>query len=152
MEQIEVSIIPAEEKHLHAIISLTRQFFPYTGFTFETIKQRLADNKVFYFVALLEGNIVGFTDIEIQDDGNAKILGLAVVKEMQGKGIGRRLLEYGISFAKEKSCPNVFLLVAEDNVTAQKLYEEYSFAKKGVLDRQLGGKTVLLYEKTLAGA
>jgi len=41
------------------------------------------------------------------------------------------------------------LLVAEDNTAAQKLYEEYGFVRKGVLDRQLGGKTVLLYEKTL---
>ena len=149
MEQVEVSIIPAEEKHLNSITALTRQFFPYTGFTFETIKQRLVEDNIFYFVALLEGNIVGFTDIEIQDDRNAKILGLAVVKEMQGKGIGRRLLEHCIRFAREKNCPNTFLLVAEDNTAAQKLYEEYGFVRKGVLDRQLGGKTVLLYEKTL---
>ncbi|HLD62345.1 MAG TPA: GNAT family N-acetyltransferase [Candidatus Norongarragalinales archaeon] len=151
MEQVEVSIIPAEEKHLNSITALTRQFFPYTGFTFETIKQRLVEDNIFYFVALLEGNIVGFTDIEIQDDRNAKILGLAVVKEMQGKGIGRRLLEHCIRFAREKNCPNTFLLVAEDNTAAQKLYEEYGFVRKGVLDRQLGGKTVLLYEKTLSG-
>ncbi len=149
MEQVEVSIVPAEEKHLSAITALTQQFFPYTGFTFETIKQRLVEDKIFYFVALLDGNIAGFTDIEIQDDGNAKILGLAVVKEMQGKGIGRRLLEHCIRFAREKNCPNTFLLVAEDNAGAQKLYEEYGFVRKGILERQLGGKTVLLYEKTL---
>ncbi|MEM4255026.1 MAG: GNAT family N-acetyltransferase [Candidatus Norongarragalinales archaeon] len=149
MEQVEINIVPAEEKHLYAITQITRHFFPYTGFTFQTIRERIASNKVFYFIALSGGHTVGFADIEIQDDGNAKILGLAVLKELQGKGIGRRLLQHCIEFAKAKNCPKAFLLVAEDNAVAIKLYGEFGFAKKGVLEKQLGGKTVLLYEKNL---
>ncbi len=149
MEQVEISIIPAEEKHLYSITSLTRHFFPYTGFSFETIRQRVESNKVFYFVALSEGHTVGFADVEIQDDGNAKILGLAVLKEIQGKGVGRKLLETALEFAKTKNCPSVFLLVAEENAVAIKLYEEFAFARKGLLEKQIGGKSVLLYEKTL---
>lgn len=149
MEQVEISIVPADEKHLYSITQMTRHFFPYTGFTFETIRQRLESNKIFYFAALSEGHTVGFADIEVQDDGNAKILGIAVLRELQGKGIGRRLLQHCIDFAKAKNCPKAFLLVAEDNSSAQKLYGEFGFVRKGVLERQLGGKTVLLYEKTL---
>ena len=145
-----IEIIPAQPKHLYSITALTRHFFPYTGFTFKTIEERLANKSIFYFVALSRDSTVGFADVEIQQDGNAKILGLAVLKELQGKGIGQRLLDKAIEFAKEKRCPKVFLFVAEDNSVAKTLYEKNGFARKGALQQQLGGKTVLLYEKTLS--
>ncbi|MFH1056781.1 MAG: GNAT family N-acetyltransferase [Candidatus Micrarchaeota archaeon] len=147
--QGEIEIIPAEPKHLYSITAMTKHFFPYTGFTFKTIEERLKSKNVFYFVALLEGHTVGFADVDVQDDGNAKLLGLAVLKELQGKGIGKKLLEKALAFAKEKRCPSVFLFVAEDNEIAKKLYAEFGFVKKGVLEKQLGGKTVLVLEKKL---
>ena len=77
------------------------------------------------------------------------MLGLAVLKELQGKGLGRRLLEKALEFALEKNCQKMFLLVSEDNAIALKLYQKYGFVRKGVLEKQLGGKTVLLYAKSL---
>ena len=147
----DVEIIPANKKNLYSITSMTRHFFPYTGFTFKTIEERLANKNIFYFAALSRGTTVGFVDVEIQEDGNAKILGLAVLRELQGKGIGKKLLEKAVEFAREKKCPKLFLLVAEDNGLARKLYGKRGFARKGVLEKQLGGKTVLLFEKTLFG-
>ena len=144
-----LEIIPAGRKHLYSITSMTRHFFPYTGFTFKTIEERLKAKNVFYFVALSRGTTVGFVDVEVQADGNAKMLGLAVLKELQGKGLGRRLLEKALEFALEKNCQKMFLLVSEDNAIALKLYQKYGFVRKGVLEKQLGGKTVLLYAKSL---
>jgi ribosomal-protein-alanine N-acetyltransferase len=138
----EVEILPATQKNLYSITAMTKSFFPYTGFTFETILKRMDRKNIYYFVAILEGHTVGFV-------GNAKILGLAVLKELQGKGIGRKLLKKALDFAREKNCPNVFLFVADDNAIAQKLYGEFGFQKKGVLEKQLGGKTVWIYDKTL---
>ena len=149
VESESVEVIPAQSNHLYSITTLTRHFFPYTGFTFKTIEERLAKKNIFYFVALRGGSTVGFVDVEIQDDGNAKLLGLAVLKELQGKGIGKKLLEHALVFAKVKNCPKLFLLVAEDNALARALYEKHGFASKGVLEKQLDGKTVLLYEKNL---
>jgi len=149
VEDVKLEIVPAQEKHLYSITAMTRFFFPYAGFTFETITERLKQKNIFYFVALSERHTVGFVDIEIQQDGNAKILGLAVLKELQGKGIGKKLLQKALDFAKSKNCPRVFLFVADDNPPALRLYEEFGFQKKGVLEQQLGGKTVLVFEKKL---
>jgi len=146
----EIQIVPADEKHLYSITTMTRHFFPYTGFTFKTIQDRLQSKSIHYFVALENGSTVGFADVEIQQDGNAKLLGLAVLKELQGKGIGKKLLEHAMNFALEKKCPKLFLFVAEDNALARTLYEKRGFASKGVLEKQLDGKTVLLYEKSLS--
>lgn len=146
---MKIDIVPAGEQHLYSITAMTRHFFPYTGFTFKTIRERLNSNKVFYFAALSGGHTVGFADVEIQDDGNAKLLGLAVLKELQGQGIGKKLLEYSVEFAREKKCPSIFLFVAEDNAIAKKLYEENGFTKKGVLSEKLDNKTVLVYELKL---
>lgn len=146
---MNVEIVPTKEQHLYSITAMTRHFFPYTGFTFEAIRERLKSNKVFYFTALSGGHTVGFADVEIQDDGNAKLLGLAVLKELQGQGIGRKLLEKAIDFACGRKCPNLFLFVAEDNAIALKLYGEFGFASRGVLEKQINGKTVLVLEKKL---
>ncbi len=146
---MNLEIVSAGEKHLYSITAMTRHFFPYTGFTFETIRERLKSKRVFYFAALSAGHTVGFSDIEIQDDGNAKLLGLAVLKELQGRGIGKKLLSHSIGFAREKKCPSIFLFVAEDNAIAKKLYEENGFTKKGVLAEKLNDKTVLVYELKL---
>ena len=149
MDDPDVEIVPATAKNLYSITAMTKAFFPYTRFTFETILQRMESKNISYFAAVKEGHTVGFVDIEVQDDGNAKILGLAVLKELQGKGIGKKLLQKALDFARGKNCPNVFLFVADDNSVAQKLYGEFGFQKHGVLEKKLGGKTVLIYDKRL---
>jgi len=147
--QQKIELRPASQRELYSITAMTREFFPYTGFTFGTIVERMRNPDIQYFVALADGHTVGFVDLEMQANGDAKILGLAVLKEWQEKGIGKMLLEKAVDAAKENGAKNVVMLVAEDNATAQGLYGKFGFKKTGVLDRKLWDKTVLLYSKKL---
>ncbi len=57
---------------------------------------------------------------------------IAVKKEMRGLGIGRQLLEFFEELCFPKSS-KLFLVVADFNPKAQKLYEEVGYQQMGIL-------------------
>ena len=52
---------------------------------------------------------------------------IVVLNDHRGKGIGKRLMEAVIRFAKEIECSKVTLEVREDNIIAQELYKSLGF-------------------------
>ncbi|GAB4151539.1 MAG: GNAT family N-acetyltransferase [Planctomycetaceae bacterium] len=64
-------------------------------------EQELLDLEINGFVAESNGEIVGFAALEIYSPKLAEIRSLAVSPEMQGCGVGRRLLEACVNRAKE---------------------------------------------------
>ena len=56
---------------------------------------------------------------------------LVVNSEYRGLGIGRRLLERGIQWARENDFPGVMLETQDDNVPACTLYESAGFVLSG---------------------
>jgi len=56
---------------------------------------------------------------------------LVVNPEFRGLGVGRRLLERGIQWARENDFPGVMLETQDDNVPACKLYESCGFVLSG---------------------
>ena len=139
-----MKITRANRKHLYSITAMTRHFFPYAGFTFATIMERIANPRIAYFVAEENGHTVGFADIEFRGK-QAKILGLAVLPEFRNKGMGRALIRRCISAAKRRGCSRIVMFVAEDNAAAHSLYSKFGFKKSGVLRRKLWGKKILIY-------
>ncbi|MEK6954771.1 MAG: GNAT family N-acetyltransferase [Candidatus Micrarchaeota archaeon] len=148
MDLKELEIRNASRKELYTITVLTRKFFPYTGFNMEMIAKRLKDGSIHYLVALMGGYTAGFIDFK-ENAKSIKIMGLAVIPEMQRKGIGRRLVEEAIEFAKTKRKEVVYLLVASENSSALKMYEKFGFKSKGKLARQIWGQEVLLLFKQI---
>ena len=142
-----LEIVAGGEKHACSLTAMTRHFFPYTGFTAKTVRSRLADADNEYYVALQEGHCVGFVDLSYSGD-SAKILGLGVLREERGRGIGKKLLDHALDKAREKA-KRVHILVAEDNAVARRLYGEKGFENLGQLDRLIDGKTVLLMARDL---
>lgn len=148
MKSHGVEIRSASRKELYTITVLTRKFFPYTGFNMEMIAKRLRNRSIHYLVALNKGYTAGFIDFK-ENAKSIKIMGLAVIPEMQGKGIGKKLVEAALEFAKIKRKDVVYLLVASNNSIALGMYEKYGFKLKGKLARQIWGQEVLLLYKDM---
>ncbi len=144
----ELEIRPASRKELYTITVLTRKFFPYTGFNMEMISKRLRNRSVHYLVALYKGYTAGFIDFK-ENAKSIKIMGLAVIPELQGKGIGKKLILEALEFAVRKGKEVVYLLVAMENSIAIRMYEEFGFRRKGKLERKIWGQEVLLLHKKL---
>ncbi|MFH1750195.1 MAG: GNAT family N-acetyltransferase [Candidatus Micrarchaeota archaeon] len=143
-----LTIRKAGRKELYTITVLTRKFFPHTGFNMEMIGKRLKNRSIHYLVALHMGYTAGFIDFK-ENAKSIKIMGLAVIPEMQGRGIGRELIREALKFAKLKRKEIVYLLVASNNSVALKMYEKFGFKLKGKLARKIWGQEVLLLYKDL---
>lgn len=58
---------------------------------------------------------------------------MVVSPVVRGSGIGSELLAYAIEFAKEKGCKRLTLLTDNDNVDAQRFYQQHGFSKSAMI-------------------
>ncbi len=144
LEANELEIRPASKKELYSITVMTRKFFPYTKFSMDVILKRLKTRRIFYYVALYRGHTVGFIDFK-ENAKSVKLMGLAVLEEFRGQGVGKRLLQVVLDFAKAKKKREIILLVAEGNEPGLSLYEKFGFRRKGKLAVKIWNQDVLLY-------
>lgn len=99
------------------------------------IQARLDSNESVIFVALSDnGNPVGFTQLyplysSIRVVKNWLLNDLYVDKEYRKQGIGEKLIQTAMDFARQNNARLVELSTANDNYTAQSLYEKIGFEK-----------------------
>ncbi|MEU3029217.1 ribosomal protein S18-alanine N-acetyltransferase [Streptomyces incarnatus] len=76
------------------------------------------------------GRVVGYAGLAASGD-LADIQTIAVARDLQGSGLGGRLLTDLLRAATAFECHEVMLEVRVDNIRAQKLYERFGFAPIG---------------------
>jgi ribosomal protein S18 acetylase RimI-like enzyme len=85
-------------------------------------------------VGLINGDLVAVAQINLlhyltfQGGSRAQIEGVRVKRAYQGKGIGRKLFEHMIEYAKAKGCHMVQLTTNNQRDDAQKFYESLGFS------------------------
>ena len=80
-----------------------------------------------------DGRIVGRASLERGPRrlSHAAELGISTLKEYWGQGIGSRLMEEMISYAKINGITKINLRVRADNERAKALYRKFGFVKEG---------------------
>ncbi len=100
------------------------------------------------YVALLEGELVGFIILVMHGAFVGYVQSICVAPGRRGQGLGRRLM----AFAEERifrETPNVFLNVASFNPEAQRLYERLGYEVVGELrDYIVPGHSEILMRKS----
>ena len=101
------------------------------------IQARLDNNESVIFIALDtdKSTAVGFTQLyptysSVRVVKNWILNDLYVDKEYRKQGIGEKLIQNAMNFAKENNAKFVELSTAVDNYTAQSLYEQIGFKKQ----------------------
>jgi len=108
--------------------------------TFNTLEEELKCTNSFFLVAKNDNNeIVGFAGIKAILD-EADIMNIVVKKSFRGHGIGSKLLQNLILFAKKHNLKTVTLEVNETNLPAIKLYNKFNFNKVGIRKKYYNGK------------
>jgi RimJ/RimL family protein N-acetyltransferase len=99
----------------------------------EKVRQFVADSvaqDAAQYVAIRDGEVVGWCDIfphwpyALQHVGT---LGMGLLADVRGQGLGRRLLEVTLAHALQKGIYRVTLETREDNTRAIRLYESVGF-------------------------
>ena len=101
------------------------------AFTLAQFEKELAHPASTFFVAELEGEIIGYTKVnqvpaqtDVHDPESLEISRLYVLEEHLGSGLGKKLLDTAIDFAKQNRKKYLWLGVWEHNPRAIRFYEK----------------------------
>lgn len=106
-------------------------------------------------VVEFDGEIGGY-GIMSYGAGEAHILNICIRNDLRGAGVGRRLMDFLLSRARDAEMQDVFLEVRPSNPVAIRMYESLGFAKVGVRKayyQATGGREdALVYKRVLTKA
>jgi ribosomal-protein-alanine N-acetyltransferase len=119
---------PMDEADLAAVLDVERAAYP-IPWTEGNFRDCL---RAGYCCWVLErdGQVAGHGVLSVAV-GEAHILNVCVRPDLQGRGLGRRLLERLLRLAREHEADTAFLEVRVSNVVAQRLYESAGFNEIG---------------------
>jgi len=125
---MDVRIEPARPADADAVLSLvSRQGLPIDG---------LREHLTRTLVARRAGVVVGSAAIELYEDG-ALLRSVAVDREEQGHGLGRRLTDAAIDLARTAGVANLYLLTT----TAERFFPRFGFEPVARADVPAGVRT-----------
>lgn len=99
------------------------------------LTERIINEESVVFIALNGHNSLGFVQLypsfsSISMQRSWVLNDLFVKETARGQGLGEKLIKTAIGFAKETGAKGVLLETAEDNTTAQRLYEKIGFVRE----------------------
>lgn len=99
--------------------------------------KKIKSNQAVYLAAEINGKIVSMCSVERGEHGTSEHVGtfaIAVIKDYRGLGIGKRMMQKVINFAKKKMKIKIVKLeVFSCNTGAIKLYRLLGFKKAGLI-------------------
>lgn len=99
----------------------------------ERLREALTDGTQLRLVAEVDGRVVGLLTAE--DYHGIASLGMMLLPDWRGRGIGPRLLDELVAWARRRGAHKLSLQVWPHNTGAIRLYERYGFAVEGRLRR-----------------
>lgn len=121
----DVCILPFELGDLDGMMAIEPRIFS-VSWSRQSYEELLRLDTVVVHVAKRGTTLVGYTLFQWWCD-ELELHTIGVAPEEQRQGIGSRLLEDVITYAREQRVTRIFLLVRSSNVAARALYEQYHF-------------------------
>jgi amino-acid N-acetyltransferase len=112
--QPNVIIRTATRDDVDAIIAFIEPFVD-SGFLLERTVDEVDEWLPNYYLALVEGEIVGCAALEIYSKKLAEIRSLAVSPKMQGMGIGKLLVNACVELARAKNILEVMVITSNEH-------------------------------------
>lgn len=130
-----INSVGAEKIHI-----LTEKFDHDVQWEQNFIQEHVKEKKDRLFVvAEAEGNIIGVSDVSIGSNpknSHVGYLGISIVREWRGLGIGTAMMNIMIDWAKRRGLERLHLEVFSTNQRALRLYEKFGFHVEGRREKQ----------------
>jgi ribosomal protein S18 acetylase RimI-like enzyme len=129
-----------------AVASVSRErlyLLNFDGFSIEDTAEFVRSNRekgLPHFIAIDGDKVVGWCDLRNQDFPIFKhtgTVGMGIIKEYRGQGIGEKLLKTTIDAAQKMGLKRIELNVRETNTVAIALYKKIGFKIEGVLENAI---------------
>jgi molybdenum cofactor guanylyltransferase len=152
LERLELRIVPFHPEHADGFRELVADTLREFGFTADPeLDSDLADPAAVYeavWVATRATVVVGSIALRRLGPAEAELKRMYLRREERGYGLGRRLLEMALLWAREHRIRTIRLDTTDRMEAARELYETYGFVRvPGAAPRQ--GQPRLLYELRL---
>lgn len=109
--------------------------------SFDVLEDELeCDNSYVIVAKSTDNTIVGFAGLKTILD-EADIMNIVVKKDFRHNGIGSILLENLINYSKNTNMKTITLEVNENNLSAIRLYDKFSFDKLGIRKKYYNGES-----------
>jgi len=143
-------IRPAKKVDMEGFLNLARAIGEVPGVWGENPRsdfygylKEVKEDKVTFLLAVVEQNkIVGFSVVKFFKrldpsgfDPKSCIVGVAVHPDYRRRGIGTKLIEYGLEEAKKRGIETAYTSTGIDNIAMQQLAQKLGFTKYAVLER-----------------
>jgi ribosomal-protein-alanine acetyltransferase len=118
----------ASEADLENIMQIEKACFGNDAWSKSNMKSELLAPHTTYVVAEESNSLIGYAGLsKLASSTSSDIQTIAVSESHRGLGVGRKLMESLLDFAREQKAKEVFLEVREDKPTPQKLYLSLGF-------------------------
>jgi ribosomal-protein-alanine acetyltransferase len=119
----------ASEADLENIMQIEKACFGNDAWSKSNMKSELIAPHTTYVVAKESNSLIGYAGLsKLASSTSSDIQTIAVSESHRGLGVGRKLMESLLDFAREQKAKEVFLEVREDKPTPQKLYTSLGFS------------------------
>lgn len=109
--------------------------------SYDVLEDELESDTSYVIVAKNSENIiVGFAGLKVIVD-EANIMNIVVKKDFRHHGIGSILLEDLINYSKSINLKTITLEVNENNLSAIRLYDKFSFDRLGIRKKYYNGES-----------
>ncbi len=130
----ETAIVPFEEQFRQDVLALWAKCGLVRAWNDpgKDIDRKLTDRNGRFPVLLVGQRVVG--SVMVSYDGHrGSVYYLAVDPAFQGRGFGKRLMEYCETFLLEIGCPKINLFVRSDNEAVLRFYEDLGFSQDAAM-------------------
>jgi ribosomal-protein-alanine acetyltransferase len=118
----------ASEADLENIMQIEKACFGNDAWSKSNVKSEILAPHTTYVVAEESDSLIGYAGLsKLTSSTSSDIQTIAVSESHRGLGVGRKLMESLLDFAREQNAKEVFLEVREDKPTPQKLYASLGF-------------------------
>jgi ribosomal-protein-alanine acetyltransferase len=118
----------ASEADLENIMQIEKACFGNDAWSKSNMKSEILAPHTTYVVAEESNSLIGYAGLsKLASSTSCDIQTIAVSESHRGLGVGRKLMESLLAFARAQKAKEVFLEVREDNLTPQKLYSSLGF-------------------------
>jgi ribosomal protein S18 acetylase RimI-like enzyme len=142
---MKYEIVPIADQHVEGFaaaidsVARERQYLAFLeGPPAEQVRafvQKTRKRDLPHFVALVDGRVAGWCDISSMERpiyDHVGVLGMGVVSEYRGNGIGHALIRSVLESAKARGLKRIELVVREKNLAALSLYRKVGFRVEGI--------------------
>jgi molybdopterin-guanine dinucleotide biosynthesis protein A/predicted GNAT family N-acyltransferase len=152
LERLELRIVPFDREHADGFRTLVSDTLAEFGFTADPdLDPDLADPSAVYeavWIAVRADRVVGSVALRRLGPDEVELKRMYLRPELRGLGVGRRLLDTALRWARKHSIRAIKLDTTARMEAARHLYEAYGFVRvPGAAPRQ--GQSRLLYELRL---